>query len=427
MSVPVPSQLRYQSIPSSVKASTKTVGFSPSNGSSFVSNSNNLIRIEIRSTGYLSGTNSYLKFNLKNNSTNAVNLDGFCSSVFNRVRLTSASTVLSDVSYYGQLSNFLIQVQSSDDFQRIMQIIGGGDNSPDDLLVGGMSNQLTGIGGATPEKTYILPLVNGFLNSGKYIPLEMLAGPLTLELYLEPDFNTVFNSGDGAAFAGDKHYTVSTVQYVANIINIEDDSVSGMLRSMLMTSGLEISTDDYTTQINSIPANATSATLTIPDRSQVLSSIMTVFKHNAPSHIISGIQSYKHSTTEFQTRIGSSLYPVQPVSVGAHNLGEAFSELLKCFNSTLFSLNNHTFANVSTFGNDTNFDKFGCFAVCSDFEKFPEASGQIESGINTSALSLPVQLTLKLIAPATGLTAIHYCRKQVIYTIRGDGTIVKQE
>jgi hypothetical protein len=58
------SAYKYQNFPNCVRSKHRTVQFTPINGSSFVNNSSNLIRIDVRSTGFLCGQESYLRFSL---------------------------------------------------------------------------------------------------------------------------------------------------------------------------------------------------------------------------------------------------------------------------------------------------------------------------------------------------------------------------
>ena len=101
---------RYENLPNSVRSKHRTVQFSSVNGSTFTSNSSNLIRIEIRSTGFLCGQESYLRFTVKNENPNgSVSLDNTAASFFQRIRLVASGVVLSDIMSYHILASFLMQ------------------------------------------------------------------------------------------------------------------------------------------------------------------------------------------------------------------------------------------------------------------------------------------------------------------------------
>ena len=252
-----------------------------------------------------------------------------------------------------------------------------------------------------------------------------MVGGLTIELYLEPVFNKVFN---GATNRADAKFTVSNIAYVAKIIEIEDETAMKMIQGMMMSSGLQIKTDDWTTYQNNIPGSTaqTTHTLSIGDRSSSLKHLITTFHHGAPTNAISGLQSYKFQTTQYQYRVGSNLYPIQPVVVGARSLCEPFTELMKCFNTGLYSLNTQTSLTVSSFNNDHTFSDAACFACAYDFENYPESDAF--SGLDLSTLGLPVTFTVTLTAANSSPTAVSinvntFAHYDVVYTLDPTGLL----
>lgn len=434
---------KYESIPNAIKSSSKTSRFQPTNGSSFTSNSNNVIRLEIKSDGYLTNE-CYLKFAITNNSDNNGHLDAYATAIINRLRLLCNGTVLSDIQAYHVLSNILIASQSSDDFQRVLQTTAGASQVAGDDLTGAHDtgsattalnnaqafgfNALAPTGNATGvnKKYYSIPIVSGFINSSRFIPLGLLAGSgLVLEIYLESSYTTVFNSP--AAFAGALTYTVSECEFIAKIVTIEDEKADMMIKQMWQSQGLKIKCDDWTTHFNTIQSGVQSATLNIPDRSACLKSLTTVMCHSAPTHIISALQSYKFHNSAYQYRIGSVLYPNQEVSVSDTNLVESMSEHLKSLNTGIFNLNSSTYIKPSTWGNNIGYTKMGTYAMTYDFEAYSE-SPDLFSGIDTATLGLPITLNCKFSANTpVVINAITFAHKDVVYNINPDGTITKYE
>jgi hypothetical protein len=116
-----------------------------------------------------------------------------------------------------------------------------------------------------------------------------------------------------------------------------------------------------------------------------------------------------------------------PVQVSNTNLVEAYNEMMKCFLGNIYSLNNHTYANCLTFGNNgiVAGDKLinGCFSMAQDFQSFG-TNGSFESGLNTSALASNIILSCNLVGEnGINYNLYSYCRKQAIYIIDGTGNI----
>jgi len=412
---------KYQNLPDAVRSKQNAKRFQPVNGSSFVSNSNNLIRIEVRDTGFLDGQSSYMKFSVTNNSSGSVSFQGYASAVIQRLRITCGSQVLSDIQNYSQLANMLILNSSSDDYQRILQIVGGGDSSPDNALIGVNNNVIA----TTATKTYSIPLISGLLSSSKFLPLAMLAGGLVIEMTLEPTFYNVFCNATSAHTT--QTYTVSNVEYCAKIVDIEDDNALMYIKNMMMAQGgLKIKTFDWQSHLNSIPSGASNAVLTVPDRSSSLKSLMTTLHRTTGAYNVSTVQSYKFDVSQFSYKVGGTQYPITPIQVSDTNLVEYFSEVQKCLNSGLWNMAGRTFADYNSAVNNTTATDFGSFAMAYDFENYNQTDAF--SGLNLSTLGLPVNLTITFSTTTPNiLNAVTFANKDVVYVITPDGVISKQE
>lgn len=480
MSGAVPNQMNLSPLPPAVRATAKCIQFGPNNGSVFSSNNNNVIRIPLTSEGWLNGGESYLRFTvapvIPANSC-PVGFDGNASSIINRFRITSGGTVLCDINNYNVLMNLLLELQTSDDYMRQLSITSGATNQQymttqsivppinninltrgSNVMIapGSVPAGLTNTGGGGPNNTPLwaglpstqtvsIPIIASILACNKYIPLNMLANALTLEIYLEPNFYEAFiNVCDVVARAADANnnigntttailaqavnvptpgafYQVSNIAYIANIITIQDPQIENMMRSMLASNGLSIHCDDWIVYQNSIPANTSNIVATIGDRSQNVKSFISVFKTQGTANG-SGLNSYKYNVNAYQYRIGSTFIPVQPVQVSQSNLTEAFNEMCKCFNQNIFSVGVHTNTDAVSFGNDGATANWGSFAMCIDCESF---QGGMESGINTSALQTSITLQASLNVPLPQQTGLlTFVHRDMILVIRGDGSVV---
>jgi hypothetical protein len=368
--------------------------------------------------------------------------------------------VLSDIQAYNVLANMCVNSQSSSEYMRFLQSTAGASSSatPETLAstyvvptapatagaptageinthrtanVASASHAFNVLDRAVGDlyfteskKYYSIPLISGFLNSSRFIPLGLIGGSgLVLEMFLESNFASVFN---GPAYTGTQTYSVSDVEFIGKIVAIEDEKADAMIRAMWQTHGLKIKCSDWQSHFNTISAGQGSATVTIPDRAACLKSLSTVLTSSAPTHNVSGIHSYKHNNSSFQYRIGSTLYPNQECSVSSNNLLESLSEHMKAFNSGIFNLSSNTLIRPSSWGNDSTYTQLGTYAMTYDFESYSE-SPDLYSGIDTSS-GLPITLNMRFSVntPAV-LNLITFSHKDVVYSINPDGTITKFE
>ena len=120
----VPIGLNYRlQIADAVPASHNISQFLASNASVFTE-SNNTIRINVSSGGFLDLKNAVLEFDLTNKTTtDAVILDGSAECMINRIRiLSSDGSEIERIDQYGQLASVLEQYTSSDGSARVKSI-----------------------------------------------------------------------------------------------------------------------------------------------------------------------------------------------------------------------------------------------------------------------------------------------------------------
>lgn len=423
---------KYVSLPNAVKSTSKTMKFTPSNGTSFTPlTSNNICRIDIRSNGFLCGNESYLRFNITNGTDQPIVADPMATGVIDRVRILSGSTVLSDIAGYAELANHLVQTAGTDDLLRTLSIVGGLDanNNNYPILGGTTANDYVvqvGSGSllAGETETFAIPLVTGILSGSRYVPLEFLAGGLTIELYFQTTFYKAFMAASATA-PTTPAYTISGVEYVGKVVQIDDDMAMNNLKQLQLTQGLKIKSYDWSLYQNTI--TAANSNFNIPARNMSLKSLVMLLTHPSPSAVISGIQSYRSNVTAYSVRIGSVQYPIQDIAVDnsaqSKNLCEAFSEVMKCYNSGgLWNVLGSTAIFQPHFNNQATYTKVGSFAMGVSFENYGESD--LFSGLDTATLSLPVNFKITMsAAPAVNLNALCYSNFDVVYTILPNGQV----
>ncbi len=417
---------KYVSTPNAVRSSSKTIKFQASNGTKFTPiTSNNIAKIDIRSNGFLCGNESHIKFSIKNLSNQTVALDPMATCVIDRVRVLSGSVVLSDISGYAELASHLVLTSSTDDLVRVLAICSGFDPEQDDFASGSGLNVLA----TTASATYSVPLLAGILSGSKYVPLEFLAGGLTLEIYFQTSFFKAFNTQiTGSPPTTTLQYEIENLEYVAKIVQIDDDASMNSLKQLQLTQGLKIKSYDWTLHQNSIAINTGTAVLNIPARNMSLKSLVMLLTHQAPSAIITGIQSLRDNVSSYFVRIGNTQYPIGEINVSDTNLTESFSEIMKCYNSGgLYNVLGTTAMKQASYINTGKtageLRTIGCFAMGISLENYGESD--LFSGLDTATLSLPINFNVKFsgTGASQGLNSLTYAQYDVVYTIMPNGMV----
>jgi hypothetical protein len=155
---------------------------------------------------------------------------------------------------------------------------------------------------------------------------------------------------------------------------------------------------------NQTGANPTNATHNISTQVKSLKGLIVRPQNNA---LTGDVDRFPISTgqamqiDEIQFKVGSILYPQEPIRFSNDNRGEMYNEIRKCF-GTIGSYNHGTMLNATTFKQmaNTAADKTPgagnpkqLWVAAYDFETF--AKSATESGLNTSDRALPVSFTVK--------------------------------
>lgn len=441
----LPSNVDYTKIlPLAVESRSRRRAFFPTNGQSFTSAGNNIIRVDVSAQAFLDPKHSYLRFKYTNTAGNTAGFDfGGGHGFIRRLRIEQAGNVLSDVNHYNRLMSAVVLPcqggidsvahRSITEGQRFANARAQG-TSMAPTVAGDMSGcvgqtpvnsseVVTAGGGADPSYTFSIPLLNGLLGTtqDKMVPLQMLgSSPLTIEIELA-DANDIGTYGGALAAPT---YTIDDVRYIAQLVEVGPE-VDQQLRMVQEVSGgkLVLNGVDYTHFSGQVAAQATGiTTINVPARRKSLKSLFFVgasqsftASGGANDHARVYNLSFGGNMTlqDYQIKIGSVVYPPTPVQCNfngaagssAFTRGEALSELAKCWGSVSSA---HGVGSLSTLnyavsrGNvaEITRDPGGALAVPSyefapfamDLESFQRTA--LESGVNTSDRSLPISLLL---------------------------------
>ena len=442
----LPSNVDYTKIlPLAVDSRSRRRSFFPTNGQRFVSNGNNIIRIDISASAFLDPKHSYLRFRYRNQTAQTCGFDfGGGHNFIRRLRIEQAGNVLTDVNHYNRLmAGVILPCQGGVDSvahrsvtegQRFGNARAVGTSSAAALaadMSGAVvntpanSNEVVNNLAGNGQYTFSIPLMNGLIGTtqDKMVPLQMLgSSPLTIEIELADALDIGAYGGAVAA----PTYQIEDVRYIAQLVEVGPE-VDAQLRMVQEVSGgkLVLNGVDYTHFSGNIPGGATgNQSINVPARRKSLKSLFFVGASQqyaagagAGNHSQSFNLSYGGTMTlvDYQIKIGSVVYPPTPVDcqfngpngTSSFSRGEAFSELSKCFGSVSSahgtgSLSTLNYAlnqgNVATLPQDPGAAapivsyQFAPFAM--DLESFQRTA--LESGVNTSDRSLPITLVLNV-------------------------------
>ena len=288
--------------------------------------------------------------------------------------------------------------------------------------------------GSTESKTQAFPLVSGFLNMDKYIPLVMMNAGFTLELTLcDANRIGITHIEEADANAGtpvSSQWSVSSLKYVAHLIDL-DRSFYDRLRAVMEGSGgvLQLAGQTYRHFVGELGTGIGPHTITLPARVKSVKSIFGTFIDSTQmgsnaNYDTSVFQNANLSKYRFE--IGSVRYPQTDVNAGSVEndveLQKAWGRLGDYNHQQAYSYK-HTFnAQGVRDGLTYASSVLSAFTIGYDFEAFQRVA--LEAGINTADRSLPINFICEKGGATTNSTrADFFVLTDAIYYINLDGTV----
>ncbi len=288
-------------------------------------------------------------------------------------------------------------------------------------------------GGASTKLCF--PLVSGWLNMDKYIPLIMMNAGFTIELTL-CDANRIGTcyteaAGDDTAIgdAVDCAWSVTGCKYVSHLIDL-DREFYDKLRLVMDDAGgtLQLAGQTYRHFTGNLPAGTGPHTITLPARVKSVKSIFGTFIDSTQvgansNYDTSVFQQAKISKYRFE--IGSVRYPQTDVAASTREneveLQKAWGKLGDYSHQTAYSFK-HTFnTETARTGLSVAAATLSAAFIGYDFEAFQRVA--LESGINTADRSLPINFICEKSAETDAPTrADFYVLTDAIFYINMDGT-----
>ena len=346
-----------------------------------------------------------IKFTNDSADARTVGLDMGCP-FFSRLQIMSGGQELEDIGEYSRLYSILESIQGSrltadehslTEHQNFTGVAAVVDANITDLSVSAaavntqvgvasgnyLHNVVTQVANAG-TKVYNVPLVSAIFNIEKYFPLLLTQQGIDIYLTLNP-------TADIGAWSGaPTQYKISDVKYIAHEVNLDDAFVNQMKASIQATGGvLSLASTTYRHYLNNqTGANPTTATHNVSTQVKSLKGLIVRPQNNALNGAnaalpISTGQSMQIDSIQF--KVGSILFPQEPIAFNAANPGEMYNEIRKCF-GTIGSYNHGTMLNKSTFKvmANTAADKVPpaggtrqLWAAAYDFETFAKSATEL--------------------------------------------------
>lgn len=281
-----------------------------------VYNAGETARIDINSgSEYCDPINSYLVFSVQLVGTGAFTANfgsGSATNLINQVVLRSKSgTELDRV----QNCNIWSRISTINRESRAYLETTGSSEGWDISALLGISGQTYPLNVNTPT-TFAIPLkrLSGFfepLKNGQLLPASVFSG-LTMEIIWEDYRTALVSSGAGGTCTG---YTISNLSLVCDTVALTDD-VQKTLNSISSKSGLECTYCRVYTSINDMPSSQN--TLSAQVRKAVSNCSYAVAVVLDPTKIrditVDSFASLSNTLTNYQWRLGSLYFPLQPVA-----------------------------------------------------------------------------------------------------------------
>ena len=375
----LPKNIDYSDVlPQSVPAIQRRRKFYPANGATFSNKSNKQIRIEVSSpNALLDPSNSYIEFDVRNTDgaiTFGADIGGG-AIFFDTLTIEQGGRVLSKCQEYNKLnSKFLAMTQEQlggklqDSIKGMTRANNGNALNTvvapggDATIYGLSQHNSVAVMGAGDKVKFSIPVISGLFTQDKLIPLPMVAknSPITivLDIAVQEDCG-VFSANPAAV----DMFEISNITYTASLIEVGGDVLNQltMMRDELMGGQLAISGQDFEHNNGTIAAGDTGEfPIRIPARKRSLKSILFAASSdtfNSQAQGSARFDVYNLSfcgtgqITQYQAKVGSVVYPPEPVICGdtCNTNAEQFLELCKAFGSLGFNKpgGHH---NVCTFG-----------------------------------------------------------------------------
>lgn len=283
-----------------------------------------------------------------------------------------------------------------------------------------------------------IPLVSGWLNMDKYIPLIMMNAGFTIELTLcDANRIGITQTETGGAAQGaliDSAWKITNVRYVSHLIDL-DRSFYDRLRMVMDDAGgvLQLAGQTYRHFSGLFEANAnTQNTIALPARVKSVKSIFGTFIRSNQMGVNANYDTsvfQRAGITSFRFEIGSVRYPQTDVSCNGNDgqaqreaeLDKAFGKIGDYQHQKAYSAKHTTNDAGERDGTTMRGSCLSAFMIGYDFEAFNRV--MLEQGIDTASRSLPINVIINTDGNAGGqVRGDFYVLCDAVFFVNLDGT-----
>jgi len=414
MNIVLPKEIAYnQQLPALPECTTQDIVIAPANNQVFPAGE--LIQFDLNSRGYLDPSSLYLRFQvvITKSGTSAGSPAVFtpkeCTikgtpaySFFNKLQTHFSSTVVENITNYGQVCNMMTNCQMDTAMKYGLQTAygwgGGGDQSKMDsfITVGAGPNV-----GAVDTLSFAVPLPCILSMAEHLIPLGLMPG-VRIELTVDSIAN-IFLAADAPT-----NIQLKNVELCYTMIDFNgsvNDIVKGMGEQFYIKS---TSFNNIGASVSTI-ASGSSVEIVYNQRLASIKSLFALFCSQDGTKSINGNYDSVDITSEngdLAFNIAGTSYPARPVRTS--NRGAVLMELKKAFGalhseSYNFSINRIEFG--YNHGSPTTADEPGKYFFGVNTEKL-SSSGVLLSGVSTQ--NSPITLRIST-GTAVNNTYTIYC------------------
>lgn len=333
ISVGVSEAIQYfEPKPMAVSAKMDRQVLAPTNGSTFGINSQIHFEVPVGQQGmFLNTSQSYLVGTLTNttaaaggNNRNSFRIDNTCASFLQRVQVSNAGTILSNLDNYGPIIAALYDAQTAPDYSNTLAYAGRETAKAVIYATDARLGNLVAENNATLN--FALPLTGcGLLApaQNKYVPLFGINTPIHLDLFTVPNYSIPLinwgsdplvqatNLGNGA-----RTWTLTNMRYVFQTVSVDNGVISAIQAARGKNAGqLNIYTHNMYQWTNSFPRGS-AGNWVLPFNYSSWESMLLFYRRtaNIGSGAASSMGRIKNNLTAFSLSIGGRPFPATNVS-----------------------------------------------------------------------------------------------------------------
>jgi len=386
----------------SLVADSQLIEIQPMNGRTFNCGSHIILEFPNRPFSFYDLESSTLSMTVTNNDGHYVEFDTTVASLIQRMTVTNAGAVLSDIVDYNKVHNVVMDYQVSREERSTRMAVTSGNKVPVDMAAAAVAPATSGVvtkgsarlgqqldasGGSGNFSTQ---LIGSIFSANKYIAAN-LASPLTLNLYLDSAKQAFVCENTGIV---DSDIVISDVRLQFQSIRLEPS-----VYNSVASKGFAFQCEDYSTSRSTVETTATSHTVTLPFRYSKLKSIYHMFQLQTDLTAFGSKSQSKRlrfddlKWTEYYLNIAGTKYPA--MSTQRFNV---FEKLMQSVGVSGYDAHQISVSAAECEGD--------AFLIGIDLEAVRNKGSELLSGANTTQSTISPVITFGAAGARSGVVAV---------------------